>query len=436
VIGPEGRPLEIQIRTKQMHDTAEFGVAAHWIYKEKKGAATASTRGGARRTGQSIAPPEEGAGTRPPWLRHLLDWQEDLQDPREFMETLKIDLFEDEVFVFTPRGEVKSLAAGSTPLDFAYAVHTDVGHRCVGAKVNGKITPLHYRLQSGDIVEILTSKSERGPSRDWLSLVKTTRARNKIRAWFTRERREDAEHRGRELLQDTFRKQGLPAQKITGSPLLADVIREMGFRKADDFYVALGQAKISARVVTNKVMQRLKQGEAVTEERPAEELASGKDERTRPSGTASRYGINVEGIDDVMVRLAKCCRPVPGDEIVGYISLGRGITIHRPDCKNVAALKKNRERFTDVSWEGVNEASFRVELQVDAWDRTRLLEDLSRTFAEAGINIVEARCLVDHPMVKNRFVVEVGDTTSLKNCVARLRNVDSVFDAYRVVPGG
>jgi GTP diphosphokinase / guanosine-3',5'-bis(diphosphate) 3'-diphosphatase len=429
VIGPEGRPLEIQIRTKKMHFTAEFGVAAHWIYKGGRSVAPPPTPDG----GNGEYP---GAAARPPWLRHLLDWQQELQDPREFMETLKIDLFEDEVFVFTPRGEVKSLAAGSTPLDFAYAVHTDVGHRCVGAKVNGKITPLHYRLQSGDIVEILTSKSERGPSRDWLSLVKTTRARNKIRAWFTRERREDAEHRGRELLQETFRKQGLPAQKITGSPLLADVIREMGFRKADDFYVALGQAKISARVVTNKVMQRLKQGEAVAEERPADGLASGKDERAGPSGTASRYGINVEGIDDVMVRLAKCCRPVPGDEIVGYISLGRGITIHRPDCKNVAALKKNRERFTDVSWEGVNEASFRVELQVDAWDRTRLLEDLSRTFAEAGINIVEARCLVDHPMVKNRFVVEVGDTTSLKNCVTRLRNVDSVFDAYRVVPGG
>jgi GTP diphosphokinase / guanosine-3',5'-bis(diphosphate) 3'-diphosphatase len=442
VIGPEGRPLEIQIRTGKMHDTAEFGVAAHWIYK---GAAAASGRGGSGRDGRSVAPPKpdgadgeraEAETARPPWLRHLLDWQQELQDPREFMETLKIDLFEDEVFVFTPKGEVKSLAAESTPLDFAYAVHTDVGHRCVGAKVNGKITPLHYRLQSGDIVEILTSKSERGPSRDWLSLVKTTRARNKIRAWFTRERREDAEHRGRELLQETFRKQGLPAQKTTGSPLLADVIREMGFRKADDFYVALGQAKISARVVTNKVMQRLKQGEAVAEERPAEGLARGKGERTRPSGTASRYGIRVEGIDDVMVRLAKCCRPVPGDEIVGYISLGRGITIHRPDCKNVTALRKNPERFTDVSWEGINEASFRVELQVDAWDRTRLLEDLSRTFAEAGINILEARCTVDHPMVKNRFVVEVGDTTSLKNCVTRLRNVDSVFDAYRVVPGG
>jgi guanosine-3',5'-bis(diphosphate) 3'-pyrophosphohydrolase len=438
VIGPEGRPLEIQIRTRQMHFTAEYGVAAHWIYK--RGLA-------AKRDGKSIAPPRDlangeasiaaaGAEPKPAWLRHLLDWQEELQDPREFMESLKIDLFEDEVFVFTPRGEVKSLASGATPLDFAYAVHTDVGHRCVGAKVNGKITPLHYRLQSGDIVEILTSKQERGPSRDWLSLVKTTRARNKIRAWFTRERREDAEHRGRELLQDTLRKQGLPAQKITGSPLLADVIREMGFRKADDFYVALGQAKISARVVTNKLLQRLKQGEAVADEQPGEGLVSGRDERTRPEGTATGYGIRVEGIDDVMVRLAKCCRPVPGDEIVGYISLGRGITIHRTDCKNVVQLMRDPERFTPVSWEGVNETSFRVELQVDAWDRTRLLEDLSRTFAEAGINIVEARCIVDHPMVKNRFVVEVGDTTSLKNCVARLRNVDSVFDAYRVIPGG
>jgi GTP pyrophosphokinase len=442
VIGPEGRPLEIQIRTRQMHFTAEYGVAAHWIYKKR---AAAASRDGSKGDGLSVAPPKEngeatdikaGSEPKPAWLRHLLDWQQELQDPREFMETLKIDLFEDEVFVFTPKGEVKSLAADSTPLDFAYAVHTDVGHRCVGAKVNGKITPLHYRLQSGDIVEILTSKQERGPSRDWLSLVKTTRARNKIRAWFTRERREDAEHRGRELLQETLRKQGLPAQKITGSPLLADVIREMGFRKADDFYVALGQAKISARVVTNKLLQRLKQGEAVAEEQPAEGLVSGRDEKTRPEGTATGYGIRVEGIDDVMVRLAKCCRAVPGDEIVGYISLGRGITIHRTDCKNVVQLMRDPERFTEVSWEGVNETSFRVELQVDAWDRTRLLEDLSRTFAETGINIIEARCIVDHPMVKNRFVVEVGDTTSLKNCVARLRNVDSVFDAYRVIPGG
>jgi GTP pyrophosphokinase len=449
VIGPEGRPLEIQIRTPQMHYTAEFGVAAHWIYKE--GAPSASGRGGARRDGGAkdeadVARLAERAGgdgvgaadaAKPAWLRHLLDWQQELQDPREFMETLKIDLFEDEVFVFTPKGEVKSLPAGATPLDFAYSVHTDVGHRCVGAKVNAKITPLHYPLQSGDIVEILTSKQERGPSRDWLALVKTSRARNKIRAWFTRERREDAEHRGREVLQETLRKESLPAQKITGSALLADVIREMGFRKADDFYVALGQAKISSKVVANKVLQRLKQGEAVSEERPAEGLVRGTDERVRPRETASGYGLAVEGIDDVMVRLAKCCRPVPGDEIVGYISLGRGITIHRESCKNAQALmSKNSNRFTKVSWEGANETSFRVELQVHAWDRTRLLEDLSRTFAEAGINILEARCTVSHPMVKNRFVVEVGDTGSLKNCITRLRNIDSVFDAYRVTPGG
>jgi guanosine-3',5'-bis(diphosphate) 3'-pyrophosphohydrolase len=439
VIGPEGLPLEIQIRTSQMHYTAEYGVAAHWIYK--KGGPAAGARAASRQDGRSVAPPgvDDGDGTadvaKPAWLRHLLDWQQELQDPREFMETLKIDLFEDEVFVFTPKGEVKSLPAGATPLDFAYSVHTDVGHRCVGAKVSGKITPLHYRLQSGDIVEILTSKQERGPSRDWLSLVKTSRARNKIRAWFTRERREDSEHRGREQLQDALRKQGLPAQRFTGSALLADVIREMGFRKADDFYVALGQAKISNNVVVNKLMQRLKQGDSVTDERPGEKLVREKEERPRPLGTASRYGIKVEGISDVMVRLAKCCRPVPGDDIVGYISLGRGITIHRDSCNNVKALMKDPERFTKVGWDGINETSFRVELQVDAWDRTRLLEDLSRTFAEAGINILEARCTVSHPMVKNRFVVEVADTGSLKNCITRLRNVDSVFDAYRVAPG-
>jgi GTP pyrophosphokinase len=372
------------------------------------------------------------------WLRRLLDWQQEMQDPREFMDSLKVDLFEDEVFVFTPKGEVKSLAAGATPLDFAYEVHTDVGHRCVGAKVNGKIVPLHYELKSGDIVEVLTSKRERGPSRDWLALVKTTRARNKIKAWFKAESREDSEHFGRELLQDHFKKQGLPAQRITGSPLLADVIREMGFRKADDFYIALGGAKISPKVVVNKVMQRLKQGEAADEQPSAgaDLLQAPRKERRQPTRSSGQYGIRVEGIDDVMLRLAKCCRPVPGDPIVGYISLGKGITIHREDCPNARALRKDPDRFTKVAWDGDNETSFRVELQIDAWDRTRLLEDLSRTFAEAGINILEARCTVSHPMVRNRFVVEVGDTQALKNAITRLRNIDAVFDAYRVTPSG
>jgi GTP diphosphokinase / guanosine-3',5'-bis(diphosphate) 3'-diphosphatase len=415
VIGPEGRPLEIQIRTMDMHRTAEYGVAAHFVYKE-----------------DGSKPVEE----KVEWLRHLLDWQDEMKDPQEFAQTLRADLFEDEVFVFTPKGELKSLAAGATPLDFAYSIHTDVGHRCVGAKVNGKIVPLHYELQSGDICEVLTSKKERGPSRDWLALAKTTRAQSKIRAWFKRERREDSERTGRETLHEHLKRAGLPPQKIAGSPLLADVIREMGFRKGEDFYIALGQAKISPKTVTSKLMHRLKEGEAAVE--PASAATELLERRETPKKTAasSNYGIKVKGVEDVMLRLAKCCRPVPGDPIVGYISLGKGITIHHDNCPNAEALKRNPERFTPVAWEGDTSAPFRVELQIDGWDRTRMLEDLSRTFAEAGINILEARCTVVHPMVKNRFVVEVGDTQALKTCIARLRNIESVFDAYRVTPTG
>jgi GTP pyrophosphokinase len=419
VIGPEGRPLEIQIRTREMHETAEYGVAAHWRYKEGKG-----------------QPGVDPTDVKLKWLKSFIDASADEDDPAAFTDQLRGELIEDEVFVFTPKGEVKSLAAGSTPLDFAYEIHTDVGHRCVGAKVNGKIVPLHYELQSGDIVEILTSKRERGPSRDWLSLVKTTRARNKIRAWFKAESREDSEHTGRELLQEHLNKAGLPSQKLTGSPLLADVIREMGFRKADDFYIALGAAKISPRVVVNKVLQRLKAGESAEEEVSAAEDLIKPVNRRRPEAPSSKFGIRVEGVEDVPLRLAKCCRPVSGDPILGYVSLGRGITIHRADCPNVVALRKDPERFVPVSWDGDSETSFKVELQVDAWDRHRLLEDLSRTFAENGVNIIEARCIVQEPMVKNRFVVEVGDLQALRSTITRLRAIDAVFDAYRVIPAG
>ncbi len=430
VIGPEGRPLEIQIRTQEMHEMAEFGVAAHWVYKQRSDVA----RGGQAEDGSVVWPGPEDAKLN--WLRSMLDWQKELSDPREFMETLRTDLFEDEVYVFTPKGEVKSLAAGATPLDFAYEVHTEIGHRCVGARVNGKIVPLHSELRSGDIVEILTAKRERGPSRDWLAMVKTTRARNKIKQWFKAESRQDTEHTGRDLLQEHLRKQGLPAQKITGSALLADVIREVGYRKADDFYIALGAAKVSPKLVVNKVMQRLKQGEAADGEASAVDLLRVGRPRRRPTKPSGQYGIRVDGVDDVMLRLAKCCRPVPGDGIVGYISLGRGITIHREDCPNVALLRKDPERFTNVSWEGDQSTAFVVEIQIDAWDRHRLLEDLSRVFSESGANIIEARCLSTPPMVKNRFVVEVADTHTLKSAITRMRNIESVFDAYRVTPGG
>jgi GTP diphosphokinase / guanosine-3',5'-bis(diphosphate) 3'-diphosphatase len=429
VIGPEGQPLEIQIRTHEMHEMAEFGVAAHWVYKQPTGG------DGVLADPRSVAWPAAGEDAKLKWLRSMLDWQKELSDPREFMETLRTDLFEEEVYVFTPKGEVKSLAAGATPLDFAYEVHTEIGHRCVGARVNGKIVPLHYELRSGDIVEILTAKRERGPSRDWLAMVKTTRARNKIKAWFKAESRQDTEHTGRELLQEHLRKQGLPAQKITGSALLADVIREVGYRKADDFYIALGAAKISPKLVVNKVMQRLKQGEAADGEDSAADLLRVGRARRRPTKSSGQYGIRVEGVEDVMLRLAKCCRPVPGDEIVGYISLGRGITIHREDCPNATLLRKSPERFTSVAWEGDQSTAFVVEIQIDAWDRHHLLADLSRAFSESGANILEARCLSMPPMVKNRFVVEVADTHSLKSAITRLRNTESVFDAYRVTPG-
>jgi GTP pyrophosphokinase len=416
VIGPEGRPLEIQIRTREMHEMAEFGIAAHWLYK------------------QDPANAEDDGKLK--WLKRLLDWQQEMSDPKEFMDTLKVDLFEDEVFVFTPKGEVKSLPAGATPLDFAYEVHTDVGHRCVGAKANGKIVPLSYELKSGDIVEVLTSKRERGPSRDWLAVVKTTRARNKIRQWFKSESRKDTEHTGRELLQDHLKKQGLPAQRIVGSPLLADVIREMGFRRGDEFYIALGAAKISPKVVVNKVMQRLKEGEAA-EGTPtaADDLMQTSPRRERRPTSSTKFGISVDGVGDVMLRLAKCCMPVPGDPIVGYVSLGRGITIHRGDCPNVEVLRKDPDRFTPVTWDGESSTSFKVELHIDGWDRHRLLEDLSRTFSEAGINIVEARCTSNPPMIRNRFVVEVADTKTVDSTINRLRNIESVFDAYRVTPG-
>ncbi len=424
VIGPEGRPLEIQIRTQEMHEMAEFGVAAHWVYKVGANGGANGERAGAD-------------DAKLNWLRSMLDWQKELSDPREFMETLRTDLFEEEVFVFTPKGQVKSLAAGATPLDFAYEVHTEIGHRCVGARVNGKIVPLHYELRSGDIVEILTAKRERGPSRDWLAMVKTTRARNKIKAWFKAESRQDTEHTGRDLLQEHLRKAGLPAQKITGSAILADVIREVGYRKADDFYIALGAAKVSPKLVVGKVMQRLKQGEAADgDDTTAADLLRVGRQRRRPTKSSGQYGIRVEGVEDVMLRLAKCCRPVPGDEIVGYISLGRGITIHRKDCPNAALLGKDPERFTNVFWDGDQSTAFVVEIQIDAWDRHRLLEDLSRVFSESGANILEARCLSTPPMVKNRFVVEVADTHTLKGAITRMRNIDSVFDAYRVTPGG
>jgi GTP diphosphokinase / guanosine-3',5'-bis(diphosphate) 3'-diphosphatase len=410
VIGPEGKPLEIQVRTREMHRTAEYGIAAHWLYK----------RGGKNRPAdvEWIA-----------WVDQLMDWQEDEADPREFMKSFRTDLFDDEVYVFTPKGEVKTLPTGATPIDFAYSIHTDVGHRTVGAKVNGRIVPLHYKLRSGEFVEILTSKTGRGPSRDWMALAASSRARNKIRQWFSRETREETEQKGRDALEQALKKQNLPYRKLVGSAVLAQVIRESGYKKAEDFYLALGSGKLQAGQIVNKVLHRLKTSEVVEEE-----AVPLKPPKAREAVASTNFGIKVHGVQDVLVRLAKCCTPVPGDEIAGYISLGKGITIHRKDCPNVRALLRNPERFTEVSWDGGASQSFRVHIAVDSWDRPRLLEDVARTFAEHGANIVSYGGAVEDQLAKNWYVAELGDTKSLRALLTALRSIDAVFDAYRVTP--
>jgi GTP pyrophosphokinase len=409
VIGPEGRPLEIQVRTRQMHEEAEYGVAAHWLYKRGRGAKA----------------DDEWLN----WVKSLMDSQQEDQDPGEYMRNLRTDLFADEVYVFTPKGEVKVLPSGATPIDFAYAVHTDVGHRTVGAKVNGRIVPLHYRMANGDFVEILTSKSGRGPSRDWLALARSSRARNKIRQWYQRETRGETEAKGRELLDQALKAQKLPYRKLQGSSVLAQVIRETGFKKAEDFYVALGAGKLQPGQIVNKVIQRLK-----TDEVASEPLVTQKPAKARTAVSSDRLGITVPGVQDVLVRLAKCCTPVPGDPVVGYISLGRGITVHRDDCPNVKALQRQPERFTVVEWEGGASSSFLVQISVDAWDRARLLEDVARTFAEHGANIVSYGGVVEDGMARNWYTAEVGEVKELRSLLTALRNLEAVFDAYRVTP--
>src|SRR5690349_14568775 len=392
-----------------MHETAELGVAAHWFSYKHRGA----------------KPGDEWLE----WVKQLMDVHAEEADACEFEESFRTDLFDEEVFVFTPKGEVKTLPAGATPIDFAYAVHTDVGHRTVGAKVNGRIVPLHYKLKSGDRVEVLTSKSGRGPSRDWLSLAASSCALNKIRHFFTREQCEDLEAKGRESLEHALKAQNLPYRKLAGSAVLAGVIRESGYKKAEDFYLALGSGKLTAGSIVNKVLQKLKvkqvaEEEAVVVKRP----------KARDALASNTYGINVIGVEDVLVRLAKCCTPVPGDPIVGYISLGKGITIHRGDCPNVRALMRNPERFTAVEWEGGTSQSFRVQIAVDSWDRPRLLEDVARTFSEHGANIVSYGGSVEDQMARNWYVAEVGDVKGLRTLLNTLRNIDGVFDAYRVTP--
>jgi guanosine-3',5'-bis(diphosphate) 3'-pyrophosphohydrolase len=410
VIGPEGRPLEVQIRTQQMHRTAEFGIAAHWRYKES---------GKRKEEASDIA-----------WLAQMLEWQKDMADPREFMEGLRIDLYNDRAFCFTPKGDVVDLPAEATPIDFAYAIHTEVGHRCIGAKVNGKLVPLDYKLQTGDTVDVLTSKGQdAAPSRDWLQVVATPRARNKIRQWFSRERREDAMDTGRDMLQRELRKQGLPLKRLTTEDTLSRVAADLKYPSIDAMLVAVGEGHVSPQSVAVRLTRMISQDE----EEEVAEIPPARPVRLAPR---SEKPVLVAGADDLWVNLARCCTPVPGDEIVGFVTRGRGVSVHRADCPNARALATQPDRFIEVTWRPGRGTSFVVAVQIEALDRKKLLGDVATALAEHQINILAATSTVGKDRVaKLRFTFELADINHLAGILQSVKKVDSVFDAYRVVPG-
>ena len=415
VVGPQGRPIEVQIRTKEMHRTAEYGIAAHWRYKE----------------GRDGKKAKEAADLA--WLGQMLEWLKDMADPREFMEGLKIDLYGGQVFCFTPKGDVMNLPAGATPVDFAYAIHTEVGHRTIGAKVNGKLVPLDYELRTGDTVEILTSKAQgEGPSQDWLRWVKTPRARNKIRQWFSRERREDALEDGREQLQRLMRKQNVPLKRLATEDALEQLASEMKFPSLESLYVAIGEGQVSPQSIVARLARSVQGSpeEDVTELPLARPVHLGQ-----PSSTDVTSGVVVPGSEDVWVRLARCCTPVPGDDILGFVTRGQGVSVHRTDCPNAKSLISQPERLIDVTWKAGKPTSFVVAVQVEALDRTRLLSDVATVLSDHHVNILSATSAVGRDRTTMlRFTFELADISHLTEILGAVKKVENVYDAFRVVP--
>jgi len=408
VIGPEGEPFEIQIRTWEMHRTAEYGIAAHWKYKE----------------GRTDPDLDEKLS----WLRQILDWQQDLRDAREFMESLRIDLFEDEVFVFTPKGDVIDLPAGSNPVDFAYRIHTDIGHRCVGAKVNGRIVPLDYTLKNGDIVEILTSKQSSGPSADWLKMVKTSSAKNKIRQWFKREKRAENLEKGREALEREIARHGFEPHELMREEWLDEVKRRFNFQTTDDLLVAVGYGGVTAQHVVARLLNEYRK-QAQEQEAALEELA--KESRWEGYGEPTE-GVRIKGVDNVLVRFARCCNPIPGDPIIGYVTRGRGVSVHRLDCPNMAAaLKDKQERLIEVAWDRADSLFYPVRVKIDAIDRPGLMSDVLYVIAEGKTNILSARAGADNGAAVIELVLEIRDLEHLERLVDRIKRVRDVVDVRR-----
>jgi GTP pyrophosphokinase len=411
VIGPSGRPVEIQIRTHDMHNRAEFGVAAHWKYKEQTG----STQ---------VSGDEDLA-----WLKHLTDWQSETQDPAEFLDSLRFEIGAKDVYVFTPKGKVVGLPSGATPVDFAYTIHTDVGHRTMGAKVNGRLVPLETQLHSGDVVEIFTSKStDASPSQDWLGFVASSRARAKIKQWFSNERRDEAIETGKEAIAKAMRKQNLPLQRLLAADGIVRLAHDLRYGDVESLYAAVGENHISAQSVIEKLTAGISDDDDTPEQFqiPTKNVSA---DRKRSDNS----GVLVRGADDVLVKLARCCTPVPGDGIVGFVTRGSGVSVHRDDCKNVEVLQQTPERMMDVSWAKNSKSLFLVNIQIEALDRGGLLSDVTRVLAEHHVNILSASVSTRADRVAlSRFVFEMGDPAVLDHLLNAVRRIDAVYDVYRV----
>ncbi|MDR7303277.1 RelA/SpoT family protein [Haloactinomyces albus] len=415
VIGPEGKPLEVQIRTREMHRTAEYGIAAHWRYKETKG----------RNGGGAVVEVDEMA-----WMRQLLDWQREAADPGEFLESLRYDLNTREIFVFTPKGDVITLPSGSTPVDFAYTVHTEVGHRCIGARVNGRLVALERKLENGEVVEIFTSKAEgSGPSRDWLSFVASPRAKTKIKQWFAKERREESIESGKQSIAKEVRRLGLPVQRLVSADSIGAVAKELHYVDVTALYAAVGERQVSAHHVVQRLVASVG-GVEQAEDEIAERATPSTLERRRSTGDS---GVVVEDTANVWSKLAKCCTPVPGDEILGFVTRGGGVSVHRTDCTNADDLRKSPERLVEVHWAPSNSSVFLVAIQVEALDRHRLLSDVTKILADERVNILSASVTTSNDRVAvSRFSFEMGEPKHLGHVLKAVRNIEGVYDVYRV----
>ncbi len=414
VIGPDGKPLEVQIRTHEMHRTAEYGIAAHWRYKETRGT----------HDGRAVEVDEMA------WMRQLLDWQREAADPGDFLESLRYDLATKEIFVFTPKGDVITLPAGSTPVDFAYAVHTEVGHRCIGARLNGRLVALERKLDNGDVVEIFTSKAEgAGPTRDWLAFAASPRARAKIKQWFAKERKEEAIEAGKDAITKEVRRTGLPMQRLVSADSMAALARELRYTEVSALYAAVGEGHTSARHVVQRLVALLG-GVEHAEDELADRSTPSTITRRRASGDA---GVIVKGASDIWVKLARCCTPVPGDDIMGFVTRGGGVSVHRTDCTNAGDLLDSPERLVDVEWAPSDSSVFLVAIQVEALDRHRLLSDVTKVLADEKVNILSASVTTSRDRVAvSRFSFEMGDPKHLGHVLKVVRSVEGVYDVYRV----